>query len=124
MSESQVQNLEARIGASLPASYRGYLVNVTEKFLEDAIVFQAPREGVIDEILTVADVLRNDEEGRVGIPEKSLLHIGGNLMGGYLYLDMSPDGFGKVLYMENYTFKETFPTFDALLSEPRDVRKE
>jgi hypothetical protein len=124
MSEFEVQNLETRIGASLPAPYRSYLVSVTEKFLGDAIVFQSPREGVVDEILTAEDVLRNDEEGRVGIPEKSLLHIGGNLMGGYLYLDMSPEGYGKVLYMENYTFKETFPTFNALLSEPRDIRKE
>lgn len=124
MSESQVQNLERRIGAALPASYRDYLVNAVDKFLEDAIVFRSPRAGVIDEILTAADVLRNDDEGRIGIPEKSLLHIGGNLMGGYLYLDMSPEAFGRVHYMENYTFKETFPSFDALMLESRDGHSE
>lgn len=124
MNESQVQNLEARIRAVLPASYRGYLASATDKLLEDAIVFASPRSGIIDEILTAEDVLRNDDEGGIGIPEKSLLHIGGNLLGGYLYLDLSRQEFGKVLYMENYTFKETFSSFDASLSEPREDREE
>lgn len=119
MSESQVQDLEGRIGAELPAAYRAYLVTATDKFLDQDIVFLAPRSGVVDEILTAGDVLENDAAGRIGIPEKSLMHIGGNLLGGYLYLDVSDQGFGKVLYMENYAFKETFPSFDALLSEPR-----
>jgi hypothetical protein len=30
--------------------------------------------------------LKNDDQQRLGIPEKSLMHIGGNLLGGYLYL--------------------------------------
>ena len=47
------------------------------------------------------------------------MHIGGNLLGGYLYMDVSDQGFGTVHYMENYVFKETFPSFDALLLEPR-----
>jgi len=124
MNHSQVQSLEGRIGVALPTAYRDYLVSATDKFLEDAIIFKSPRSGVIDEILTAEDVLRNDDEGRLGIPEKSLLHIGGNLLGGYLYLDLSPKGFGKLLYMESYTFKETFPSFEALLLEPRENREE
>ncbi|MCW1915155.1 SMI1/KNR4 family protein [Luteolibacter sp. GHJ8] len=124
MSESQVRDLEGRIGAALPTSYREYLVSATDKFLEDAIDFQFPRSGVVDEILTARDLLQNDDAGRIGILEKSLLHIGGNLFGGYLYLDLSQEGFGKVHYMESYTIKETFPSFDALLLEPREKREE
>ena len=43
------------------------------------------------------------------------MHIGGNLLGGYLYLNLSNEDFGTVLYLENYTMKETFPSFDDLL---------
>ena len=95
-------------------------MTATDKLLDASIVFQPPRSGVVDEILTVEDVLENDAAGRIGIPDKSLMHIGGNILGGYLYLNLSNEDFGKVLYMENYTMKETFPSFDDLLSEPRE----
>lgn len=124
MNETQVINLEQRLGVKLPGSYREYLVASPGKFLEDAIVFSPPRSGVVDEILTAEDILRNDDSNMIGIPEKSFLHIGGNLLGGCLYLDLSTHGFGKVVYMENYTFKETFPSFDALLAEPREQVQE
>lgn len=120
MSKSQVQDLEEKIGVKLPAAYRAHLVAAKDKLLDRAIAFLPPRSGVVDEILTVEDVLANDASGRIGIPDKSLMHIGGNLLGGYLYLDVSDEGFGRVLYMENYTMKETFPTFDDLLAEPRE----
>jgi len=76
-----------------------------------------PRSGVIDSLLTAEEILENDGQDRVGIPEKSLLHIGGNLMGGYLYLKLSDDAFGQVHYMENYKFREQFPSFSAFLNE-------
>ena len=120
MSESQVQDLEGKIEAALPSAYRSYLVTATDKLLEAAIVFQSPRSGVVDEILTAKDVLTNDAAGQIGIPDKSLMHIGGNLLGGYLYLNLSNEDFGTVLYMENYIMKETFPSFDDLLAEPRE----
>lgn len=124
MNLTQVQNLEERIRMALPADYRNYLIGATNKLLDEAILFKTPRSGVVDEILTAADILQNDIEGRIGIAEKSLLHIGGNLLGGYIYLDLSSDGFGQVHYMENYTFKETFPTFAAFLAEPREHYEE
>ena len=76
-----------------------------------------PRSGVIDSLLTAEEILENDGQDRAGIPEKSLLHIGGNLMGGYLYLKLSDDAFGQVHYMENYKFREQFPSFSAFLNE-------
>ena len=120
MSERQVQDLETKIGAALPSAYRAYLATATDKLLDAAIIFQTPRSGVVDEILTVQDVLENDAAGRIGIPDRSLMHIGGNLLGGYLYLNLSNEDFGKVHYMENYIMKETFPSFDDLLAEPRE----
>ncbi|GAB5562881.1 MAG: hypothetical protein SynsKO_45280 [Synoicihabitans sp.] len=124
MSETQVKVLEDKIGVMLPQSYRVYLTNSEDKFLDQAIIFKPPRSGVIDELLTVGDVLANDAAGQIGIPERSLMHIGGNLMGGYLYLDVSDQGFGRIHYMENYTMKETFPSFDDLLAEPREELEE
>ena len=120
MSESQVQDLERKVGTPLPSAYRTYLVSATDKLLDAAIVFQPPRSGVVDEILTAVDVLANDAAGQIGIPDETLMHIGGNLLGGYLYLTLSNEDFGKVLYMENYTLKETFPSFEDLLAEPRE----
>lgn len=115
MGDKQVRELEGLIGKELPEDYRAFLVTHEDRMLEREIVFQPPRSGVIDEILTVGDILANDEAGGIGIPEKSLLHIGGNLFGGYLYLDLSPSGFGEIHYMEAYTFRESFPSFGALL---------
>jgi hypothetical protein len=76
-----------------------------------------PRSGVIDSILTADEILQNDDQKQIGIPEQSLLHIGGNLMGGYLYLKISEDAFGQIHYMENYEFREQFLSFSAFLHE-------
>lgn len=117
MSDDQVCELERRLGTKLPKEYRAFLVTHQDRLLERELVFSPPRSGVVDEILTTSDILANDEEGRVGIPERALLHIGGNLLGGYLYLDLSEGGFGKVHYMESYVLRETFSSFGALLAD-------
>ncbi len=118
MSDKQVRDIEARIGAELPEDYRAFLVTNRDQLLEREIVFTPPRSGVVDLILTAEEILANDAAGRIGIPDKSLLHIGGNLLGGYLYLDLSKSGFGRIHYMEGYVVRETFPSFDALLKNP------
>lgn len=76
-----------------------------------------PRSGVIDSLLTADEVLKNADHECVGIPEKSLMHIGGNLMGGYLYLMLSDEAFGEIHYMENYEFRAQFRSFSAFLNE-------
>jgi hypothetical protein len=76
-----------------------------------------PRFGVIDSLLTADEILKNDGKIQIGIPEKSLMHIGGNLMGGYLYLKVSDEAFGEIYYMESYEFREQFPSFSAFLNE-------
>ena len=39
------------------------------------------------------------------------------MMGGYLYLTLSDEAFGQIHYMENYEFREQFPSFSAFLHE-------
>ncbi len=114
---ASVLELEKRLGIRLPADYRNFLVAHRDSLLDCARLFTPPRSGVIDSILTADEILKNDDQKRIGVPEKSLLHIGGNLMGGYLYLKISDDGFGQIHYMEDYEFREQFPSFSAFLDE-------
>src|SRR5687767_2838301 len=97
-----VQELESRLGFMLPEDYRQFLIGHHDPVLEQALLFKDPRSGVIDELLTVQEILQNDDDRQIGIPEKSLMHIGGNVLGGYLYLDCSKVTFGEVSYSENY----------------------
>lgn len=113
----RVAELERRLGFQLPDLYRQFLWTHTDSLLDAALIFDAPRSGVIDELLTVEQILKNDECDRIGIPEQSLLHIGGNLMGGYLYLKVSENSFGEVHYSEQYVLREHFPSFETFLDE-------
>jgi len=113
----RVTELERRLGFQLPDLYRQFLQTHTDSLLEASLIFDAPRSGVIDELLTVEQILKNEESERIGIPEQSLLHIGGNLMGGYLYLKVSEKSFGEVHYSEQYVLREYFRSFEAFLNE-------
>jgi SMI1/KNR4 family protein SUKH-1 len=115
--EERVEELERRLGFSLPKEYRGFLIAHHSSLLDCARIFMPPRSGVIDSLLTADEILKNVDQKRIGIPEKSLVHIGGNLMGGYLYLEISDEAFGEIHYMENYVFREQFPSFSAFLDE-------
>ncbi|MBL9201667.1 MAG: SMI1/KNR4 family protein [Opitutaceae bacterium] len=114
---ANVVELEKRLGTRLPTDYRTFLLTHLDSLLEHALLFVPPRSGVIDTLLTAEEILRNDDEDRIGIPAKSLLHIGGNLMGGYLYLKVSDDALGQLHYMENNVFREQFTSFSAFLNE-------
>jgi hypothetical protein len=114
---ARVLELEKRLGVRLPAEYRDFLVVHRDSLLDCARLFMPPRSGVIDSLLTADEILKNDDQEQIGIPEKSLMHIGGNLMGGYLYLKVSDDAFGEIHYMESYEFREQFPSFSAFLNE-------
>lgn len=117
--EASVQELEKRLGFRLPKDYRGFLVANRISLLECARLFMPPRKGVIDSLLTADEILKNDERRMIGLPDKSLMHIGGNLMGGYLYLDVSKEAFGRIHYMEQYVFREPFPSFASFLDETK-----
>jgi len=115
--KEQVQELERRLGFRLPDIYRRFLEAHNDSLLDSALAFDAPRSGVVDELLTAEQLLENASHDRIGIPEKSLLHIGGNLLGGYLYLKVAEDSFGEVHYSEGYVLREHFPSFEAFLNE-------
>jgi hypothetical protein len=117
MSEETVFELEQRLGFTLPSDYRQFLVTHSRSVLDPSLVFREPRSGVIDILLTTEQILENDSKNIIGIPEKSLMHIGSNIMGGYLYLGVSKQAFGEVHYMEQYQFRESFPSFAAFLLE-------
>lgn len=114
---ASVVELEKRLGVRLPADYRAFLLAHRDSLLDCDRLFRPPRSGVIDSLLTADEVLKNADHERVGIAEESLMHIGGNLMGGYLYLMLSDDAFGEIHYMENYRFREQFRSFSAFLDE-------
>lgn len=119
-----VLELEKRLGFRLPEDYRSFLAAHRDSFLDHARLFLPPRSGVVDSLLTADDILQNDDQKRIGIPEKSLMHIGGNLLGGYLYMRVSSDAFGQIHYMESYEFREQFSSFSAFLDEtqPEDAK--
>ena len=114
---TSVLELEKRLGIRLPGDYRSFLLTHTDSLLASALLFIPPRSGVIDTLLTADDLLKNDEDGRIGIPDIALMHIGGNLLSGYLYMKVADDGFGQIYYVENYCFLEQFPSFSAFLVE-------
>lgn len=116
---ARILELEKRLGIRLPADYRSFLVAHRDSLLDHARLFLPPRSGVIDSLLTADEILKNDDQKQIGIPEKSLMHIGGNLSGGYLYMNVSSDALGQIHYMENYEFREQFPSFSAFLGETR-----
>lgn len=112
-----VNELERRLGFTLPSDYGQFLVSHADSFLESPVTFRSPRAGLVDLLLTASEILKNTDNNQIGIPERSLLHIGGSLMGGYLYLRVSADGFGEIHYSERMRFKEVFPSFSAFLNE-------
>lgn len=114
---ASVLELEKRLGLDLPADYRNFLVSHSDSLLDHARLFLPPRSGVVDSLLTVEEILENDDRKQIGIPEKALMHIGGNLMGGYLYMKISSDAFGQIHYMEGYEFREQFSSFRAFFDE-------
>jgi len=114
---TSVLELEKRLGIRLPADYRSFLVAHCDSLLEHPRLFIPPRSGVVDSLLTADEILKNDDQRQIGIPEKSLMHIGGNLLGGCLYMRVSSDALGEIHYMESYEFRERFPSFSAFLDE-------
>lgn len=112
-----VQEIEKRLGRCLPGDYRGFLVTHHDSLLDCARRFTSPRSGVIDLLLTAEEILKNDDQNRIGIPDKSMMHIGGNLSGGYLYLQVSEEGYGEIHYMERHVFRDRFTSFAAFLNE-------
>ncbi|MCW1884098.1 SMI1/KNR4 family protein [Luteolibacter flavescens] len=115
--EERGLELESRLGFRLPEDYREFLVANHQRLLDSALAFLPPRSGVINYLLTVEDILENDEKNRIGIPAESLLHIGHDIMGGYLYLKVSEKDFGEIQYSERYQIREKFPSFSAFLNE-------
>ena len=118
--EEAVRELEHRLGFTLPNDYRGFLISHKVSFLDASLVFRSPQSGLIDQLLTVGEILRNAEEQRIGIPERSLLHIGGDFMGGYLYLRVSQDGFGEIHYSERMIIRKVFDSFDEFLASTEE----
>ena len=113
----RVLEFERRLGFRLPDDYRQFLLTHTNSSLAPSLAFRAPRSGSIDTLLTVDDLILNDDHRRIGIPEKSLMHIGSNILGGYLYLDVSEAALGVVRYMERYVFCEHFSSFTVFLEQ-------
>jgi len=111
-----LEELENRLGFTLPEDYRAFLTS-NDGTTFDPLVFRSPKSGIIDHILTAEQILRNDRDGRIGIPKEGLLHIGGNVLGGYLYLCVAENGFGQIIYSEGYAVKEEFDTFSAFINE-------
>ncbi len=120
MNEQAIAEFENELGVRLPDDYRSFLLENSDSLLEKALLFNDPRSGCVDELLTIQQIQENSRNGVIGIPEQSLLHIGGNLMGGYLYLKVSDNGFGEVHYSENYTIKENFLSFSEFMSSTHD----
>ena len=114
---AHIEELERRLRVSLPTDYRDFLEGHHDSLLEATRNLVSPRSGVVDTLLTAEDMLRNDDQHRIGIPEKSLLHIGGNLLGGYLYMSVDENSFGEILYTESYIVRELFASFSEFLSE-------
>ena len=115
---ASVLELEKRLGIRLPEDYRNFLVAHRDSLLDHARLFLPPRSGVVDSLLTADEILKNDDQ-QIGIPERSLMHIGGNLLGGYLYMKISSDALGQIYYMESYEFRAQFPSFSAFLDETK-----
>jgi len=100
MNDDLIAKLESMLECRLPSDYRHFLLSHTQPLLETDLVFSPPHSGIISELLTIEQILENSEKDRIGIPDMALLHIGGNLMGGSLYLKVSDRDFGQVHYRE------------------------
>ena len=112
--ELLVQEYENRLGVRFPEDYRSFLVKQITPELDNEIVFRKPMNGVVDYILTPAQLLENDENNCAGRPWESLLYIGGNIIEKYLYLKVSDAGFGEVHYLGDS--REIFKSFSEFLS--------
>ena len=117
MSEQHVVEFEAVLGCRLPSAYREFLVSNTDSLLHPCLELSPPRSGVVDTLLTAEELLENNARQVSGIPEKGLLHIGGNILGGFLYLRVRDAGFGEVHYSERYMLKESFDSFQHFLDQ-------
>ena len=113
----KLRDFEQRLRCALPDDYKSFLQTHTHQLLPTPLAFCAPRSGSIDQLLTIDDLLRNDERNMIGLPEKHLMHIGHNIFGGYLYLDVSDSAFGAVRYSENYVLREHFASFTEFLEQ-------
>lgn len=120
MDSMHINELEECIGSKLPDDYADFLSSHTDGYLDSPLVFDDPRSGVVDELFTSKDIVQNSIDNCLGIPDKGLVHIGSNIMGGYLYIKLSSDGFGELHYSENNNFQEHFPSFSAFLRESHD----
>ena len=103
MTQELVAEFERRLGCVLPPSYASFLTAHTDKSLNPSLVFPVlgdPPFGspcTLDELLTVSDLIENDENRCIGIPDLGLLHIGGDVLGLNLYMRVTDDGFGRIL---------------------------
>jgi hypothetical protein len=115
MNEESISEFEVKLSTRLPDDYRTFLATHADALLVASLVFNAPRSGIVDRLLTIQEIQENDRNGRLGILERSLLHIGENLMGGFLYIKVSDEGFGEVHYSEKSEFREVFPSFSDFM---------
>ena len=117
MNTELITDFESRLGRKLPDDYRTFLSSNAESWLPEALLFDAPRSGVIDQLFTIQAILENERRKAVGIPEQSLLYIGSNVLGGCLYLKVSDAQYGEVHYMEQYRFRGLFTSFSEFLAQ-------
>ena len=124
MNTETITAFESRLGRMLPDDYRTFLCSHSESWLAQPRVFDSPRSGIIDQLFTIDQILKNESQDAIGIPDLSLLYIGDNLMGGSLYLKVSDEEYGHIHYMEQYQFCARFTSFTEFLSQTHDQRED
>jgi hypothetical protein len=116
----RVEEYEKLLGTGFPTDYRAALLSgeFDRSTIEYSLEIKAPGNGLIDFLLTPEELLENAKLDSAGIPEEGLVIIGGNMMSGYVYLNVSKKNFGQVHYRELYseTENQVFQSFSSFLA--------
>jgi hypothetical protein len=115
MATPSVQELEQLLGWAFSADYRSFLATNTDKLLEPPLTFEIPgdeppfgRSISLHILLTARDIRENSRREMIGVPERSMMIMGGTLMGGYLYMCLSSSERGAIYFRAPYVSGEFF----------------
>ena len=102
--EDCLAEFEAQLGVALPDDYRLFLKTHADRLLETDLVFDVSDgpSGILTYLFTACDLVAMSNAQRLGDPSRGMMCIGSDQMGGYVYMCVRDESFGRIYYRIAY----------------------
>jgi hypothetical protein len=91
-----IEKYENEADFRFPEAYRKFLINNEGEWFENEISFNDKRGHFVERFLTIENIIQNDKEDCLGIPDYDLIFIGECSMTIYTYICVGGDNYGAI----------------------------